>query len=93
MRWVIESETLRASLREPMFVLHDQFAREVRDALVPLFDDPDHAEATAMGIVSMLHGNLLLAILDPDPRKDQMRRAGLRRVVERVLGADERGAK
>ncbi len=46
-----------------------------------------------MGIVSMLHGNLLLAILDPDPRKDQMRRAGLRRVVERVLRANERGAK
>ena len=92
-RWVIESETMRASLREPIFVLHDQFARDVRDALLPLFDEPDHAEATAMGIVSMLHGNLLLAILDPDPRKDQMRRAGLRRVVERVLGSGERCAK
>ena len=92
-RWVIESETMRASLREPIFVLHDQFARDVRDALLPLFDEPDHAEATAMGIVSMLHGNLLLAILDPDPRKDQMRRTGLRRVVERVLGSGERGSK
>jgi len=84
-RWVIESETLRASLREPIFVLHDQFARDVRDALLPLYDEPEEAEATAMGIVSMLHGNLLLAILDPDPRKDRIRRAGLRRVVARVL--------
>ena len=92
-RWVIESETLRASLREPIFVLHDQFARDVRDALLPLYDEPEEAEATAMGIVSMLHGNLLLAILDPDPRKDRMRRAGLRRVVERVLEPSERGSK
>jgi AcrR family transcriptional regulator len=92
-RWVIESETLRASLREPIFVLHDQFARDVRDALLPLYDDPEQAEATAMGIVSMLHGNLLLAILDPDPRKDRMRRAGLRRVVERVLEPSERGSR
>lgn len=92
-RWVIESETLRASLREPIFVLHDQFARDVRDALLPLYDEPEHAETTAMGIVSMLHGNLLLAILDPDPRKDRMRRAGLRRVVERVLEPSERGSK
>ena len=92
-RWVIESETLRESLREPIFALHDQFAREVRDALLPLFDAPEQAEATAMGIISMLHGNLLLAILDPDPRKDRVRRAGLRRVVERVLGAGDRGAK
>jgi len=92
-RWVIESETLRASLREPIFVLHDQFARDVRDALLPLYDEPEQAEATAMGIVSMLHGNLLLAILDPDPRKDRMRRAGLRRVVERVLEPSERGSR
>jgi AcrR family transcriptional regulator len=92
-RWVIESETLRSSLREPIFALHDQFAREVRDALLPLFNEPEQAEATAMGIISMLHGNLLLAILDPDARKDRVRRAGLRRVVERVLGAGERGEK
>ncbi|MBS1107523.1 MAG: acrR 5 [Deltaproteobacteria bacterium] len=92
-RWVIESETLRASLREPIFVLHDQFARDVRDALLPLYDEPEHAEATAMGIVSMLHGNLLLAILDPDPRKDRIRRAGLRRVVARVLEPGERGSR
>ncbi len=92
-RWVIESETLRASLREPIFVLHDQFARDVRDALMPLYDEPEQAEATAMGIVSMLHGNLLLAILDPDPRKDRIRRAGLRRVVERILEPSERGSR
>ncbi len=92
-RWVIESEPLRESLREPIFALHDHFAREVRDALLPLYDVPDEAEATALGIVSMLHGNLLLAILDPDPRKDRMRRAGLRRVIERVLEPSERGSK
>ena len=92
-RWVIESESLRESLREPIFALHDHFAREVRDALLPLYDEPEQAEATAMGIVSMLHGNLLLAILDPDPRKDRIRRAGLRRVVERVLAPSERGSK
>jgi hypothetical protein len=92
-RWAIESAALRSSIREPLFALHDHFVRDVRDALAQALGDPDAAEAMAMGLLSMLHGNLLLAILDPDPRKDRMRRAGLRRVVERVLGSGERGAK
>jgi AcrR family transcriptional regulator len=85
-RWAIESPALRASIREPLFSLHDHFARDVRDALAQALGDPEPAEALAMGLLSMLHGNLLLAMLDADPRRARLRRAGLRRVVERALG-------
>jgi len=34
----------------------------------------------------MLHGNLLLAMIDAEPRRARLRRAGVRKVVERALG-------
>lgn len=86
-RWAIESPALRGSIREPLFALHDHFARDVRDALAQALGEPEPAEALAMGLLSMLHGNLLLAMLDGDPRRARLRRAGLRRMVERALGA------
>jgi AcrR family transcriptional regulator len=86
-RWVIESPALRGSIREPLFALHDHFVRDVRDALAQALGDPDPAEPLAMGLISMLHGNLLLAMVDGDPRRARVRRAGLRRMVERALGA------
>ena len=86
-RWAIESPVLRASIREPLFAMHDHFVREVRDALAQAIGDAEPAEALATGLISMLHGNLLLAMLDGDPRRARLRRAGLRRVVERAIGA------
>jgi AcrR family transcriptional regulator len=85
-RWAIESPALRASIREPLFGMHDHFVRDVRDALAPALGEREPAEAIATGLISMLHGNLLLAMLDGDPRRARLRRAGLRRVVERALG-------
>lgn len=86
-RWVIESPTLRSSIREPLFALHDHFVRDVRDALAQALGDREPAEALSMGLISMLHGNLLLAMVDGDPQRARLRRAGLRRMVERALGA------
>jgi len=85
-RWAIESPALRASIREPLFAFHDHFARDVRDALAQALGDPEAAEALAMGLLSMLHGNLLLAMIDAEPRRARLRRAGVRKVVERALG-------
>jgi AcrR family transcriptional regulator len=87
-RWAIESPSLRASLRQPLFGLHDHFVRDVAESLLARVEEPEEAEALAYGIVSMLHGNLLLAMLDPDPGKQHRRRAGLRRVVSRALAPD-----
>jgi AcrR family transcriptional regulator len=85
-RWAIESPALRTSIREPLFALHDHFVRDVRDALAQALGDREPAEALANGLISMLHGNLLLAMLDGDARRARLRRAGLRRVLERALG-------
>jgi len=86
-RWTIESPTLRASIREPLFAMHDHFARDVSEALAEALGDATSAEAMAMGILSMLHGNLLLAMVDGDARRARLRRVGLRSVVERALAS------
>ncbi len=86
-RWTIESPTLQASIREPLFAMHDHFARDVSEALAEAIGDAASAEAMAMGILSMLHGNLLLAMVDGDPRRARLRRVGLRSVVERALAS------
>jgi AcrR family transcriptional regulator len=86
-RWTIESPTLRNSIREPLFAMHDHFARDVSEALSQALGDATSAEAMAMGILSMLHGNLLLAMVDGDPRRARLRRIGLRSVVERALAS------
>lgn len=86
-RWTIESPTLQASIREPLFAMHDHFARDVSEALAQAVGDAASAEAMAMGILSMLHGNLLLAMVDGDPRRARLRRVGLRSVVERALAS------
>ncbi|MCL4685257.1 TetR/AcrR family transcriptional regulator [Myxococcota bacterium] len=86
-RWTIESPALRHSIREPLFAMHDHFARDVSEALAQALGDAASAEAMAMGILSMLHGNLLLAMVDGDPRRARLRCAGLRSVVERVLAS------
>jgi hypothetical protein len=67
--------------------MHDHFARDVSEALSQALGDATSAEAMAMGILSMLHGNLLLAMVDGDPRRARLRRIGLRSVVERALAS------
>jgi len=87
-RWFLESETLRASLRGTLFELHDELMRDFRVALEELSLEPGESEILAAAIVSMLDGNLLLSLLDPDPQKHERRRVGLRRFTERMLGHD-----
>ena len=89
MRWVLECEKLRESLRETLFALHD--------ALVQ--GHPRHArgggrrarggEALGAALVAMLDGNLLLALLDPNARNRELRRAGLRRLVQLAIGGGD----
>ena len=85
-RWFLESETLRASLSATLFSLHDELMRDFRNAFEELALDPAEAEILSAALLSMLDGNLLLSIIDPDPQKHERRRAGLRRFTERMLG-------
>lgn len=85
-RWFLESETLRTSLRASLFALHDELMRDFRSAFEELSLEPGEADILSAAVVSMLDGNLLLSLLDPDPQKHERRRAGLRRFTERMLG-------
>jgi AcrR family transcriptional regulator len=85
-RWFLESETLRASLSATLFDLHDELMRDIRLAFEELELDDAESEILAAALLSMLDGNLLLSIIDPDPQKHERRRAGLRRFTERMLG-------
>ena len=86
-RWFLESEELRTSLRATLFDLHDELMRDFRTAFEELALDPQEADVLSAAVVSMLDGNLLLSLLDPDPRKHERRRAGLRRWTSRALPA------
>ena len=84
-RWFLESEALRASLRATLFALHDELMRDFRAAFEELALDAQEADVLSAAVLSMLDGNLLLSLLDPDPQKHERRRAGLRRFTERAL--------
>ena len=86
-RWFLESEALRASLRATLFALHDELMRDFRAAFEELALDAQEADILSAAVLSMLDGNLLLSLLDPDPQKHERRRAGLRRFTERALRA------
>jgi len=83
-RWLLESEKLRASLRETLFALHDALVRDISDTLAAASGEA--SEALAAALVAMLDGNLLLALLDPNARNRELRRAGLRRLVQLAIG-------
>jgi AcrR family transcriptional regulator len=86
-RWLLESEKLRATLRETLFALHDALVKDICDTLVQAGGDAESSAALGAALVALLDGNLLLALLDPNARNRELRRAGLRRLVELAIGA------
>jgi AcrR family transcriptional regulator len=84
-RWVLESQTMRESLRGELFALHGMFLRKVSAAIMLLTEDRAQAEAISLGLVSHLAGNLLFELLDPDAALGDRRRESLRAVAERML--------
>jgi AcrR family transcriptional regulator len=84
-RWVMESRSLRESLRKPLFDLHDEFAADLRTSLESLGGSPRRARALAACLIALLDGGLLLSLLDPDEGKQELRREGLRAIAELIL--------
>jgi AcrR family transcriptional regulator len=84
-RWVMESRVLRDSLRKPLFALHDEFVSDLRGALEGLVESPRRARALAECLAALLDGGLLLALLDADETKQELRREGLRAIAELIL--------
>jgi AcrR family transcriptional regulator len=85
-RWLLESEKLRATLLDTLFALHDALVRDIRDTLAEGGGDADASGALGAALVAMLDGNLLLALLDPNARNRELRRDGLRRLTQLALG-------
>ncbi len=90
-RWALESDRMRASLQKPLFALHDQFLRDIRETLLELWGDPNEAAELAAAFIALLDGNLLLDLMESNPAKRELRRAGLRRMAELVVQAKAQG--
>jgi AcrR family transcriptional regulator len=88
-RWLLESEKLRASLRETLFALHDALVKDISDTMAAARGDAGASEALGAALVAMLDGNLLLALLDPNARNRGLRRDGLRRLVQLAIGGGD----
>jgi AcrR family transcriptional regulator len=88
-RWLLESEKLRASLRETLFALHDALVKDISETLASARGEAPPSDAVGAALVAMLDGNLLLALLDPNARNRELRREGTRRLVELAIGSGD----
>jgi AcrR family transcriptional regulator len=95
-RWVLESATMRESLRGELLALHAMFTNDLRQAIAELSGDAIEAELLTTTLSSLLAGNLLFGVIDPGPMQDKARRESLRVLAERLLfvhGRSERAAR
>jgi TetR/AcrR family acrAB operon transcriptional repressor len=90
MRWILESPPMRAALREQLFFLHDNFARDLRESLEGVLHDDAEAASLSAALVALLDGILVLSFVDPDPESRRLRREGLQSIMSRVLGPGPR---
>jgi AcrR family transcriptional regulator len=89
-RWGLESHELRAQLQKPLFTLHDEFARDIREAFLELWEDSAQAAELAAAFIALLDGNLLLGLLETNPANRELRGRGLRLLAEQLLGTRPR---
>ena len=89
-RWALESKQLRDSLHKPLFALHDQFLRDLRETFLEIRGDPAEAGELAAAFIALLDGSLLLDLMERSPQKRELRRAGLRRLAELAVGGRAR---
>jgi len=89
-RWALESHELRAQLQKPLFALHDEFARDIRESFLELWEDSAEAGELAAAFIALLDGNLLLGLLETNPANRELRGRGLRLLAERLLSRESR---
>jgi len=84
-RWVLESPTMRESLRGELLALHAEFTNDLRAAITELSGDAREADIATTALSSILAGNLLFSVIDPGLAQDTGRSTSLRAVAERLL--------
>ena len=87
--WVFSSPRHAAPLRDELLALHRAFRRNIEQALIALLVDPPEASAIAAALVSLLHGNLLLALVD-GPGPGASRPSTARQLLKRLLADIDR---
>jgi AcrR family transcriptional regulator len=92
MRWVLESSTMRESLRGELFALHGLFLRKLSSAIAQLTHDEAQAESLSLSLVSHLAGNLLFELIDPDAQLNRERRESLLEMARKLLPEVEASA-
>lgn len=80
LRLMVEAAEFRPILRDGLMELHDRFGEDVHETLVELLPPGHDARALASGLLSLLNGNLVLGLVEPDAAREA-RRAGLRAVL------------
>jgi AcrR family transcriptional regulator len=85
-RWALESPQAWATLQGPLFAMHDEFMRDIRDTLLDLLPDRRDADPLAASLIATLDGNLLLDVLETGEANRELRRQGLRRMAEQAIG-------
>jgi len=84
-RWVLESPTMRESLRGELLALHAEFTNDLRRAIAEISGDAVEAEIATNALSSILAGNLLFSVIDPGLAQAAGRSSSLRAVAERLL--------
>ena len=83
--WVFSSPEPADSLRRELLALHTAFVASIERALGELLDDPREAADLTITLVSLLHGNMLLALLGaPESGPDERGRV-LNELLDRAL--------
>ena len=85
LRWTLESPEEAAEPKRILMELHDRFTDQLRETIETLIPDRGEAEAIAAGLVSLMDGNLLLSLLNPDAKAQERRASGLRALAEAAL--------
>ena len=84
-RWALDSPADAAVLRDDLLALHDTYRAEIEGAPAELVREPREAAALADGLLSLLDGNLLLAIFGAPGAGAPRRQRGLRAIAEAIL--------
>jgi AcrR family transcriptional regulator len=87
-RWALESPEAWATLQQPLFAMHDEFARDIRDTLEELLPERGEAEPLAAALIATLDGNLLLDVLERGEGTRESRRRGIRRMAALAIGGE-----
>ena len=87
--WVFSSPDTADSLRRELLALHSAYVSSIERALGELLGDPGEAAELAITLVSMLHGNTLLA-LGAEPGEGDRSKV-LHNLLDRALSAGGSG--